>query len=74
MGRTIICFIVKKKYESSMLKKMKNLSIEDNSGCASLVDDLLKRESIIINKTKVILKHNDQESNDYLLYHYISKF
>ncbi len=74
MVSAIICFIVKKKYKSSMLKKIKNLSIEDNSGCASLVDDLLKRENVIINKTKVILKNNDQESNDYLLYHYISKF
>ncbi len=74
MVSAIICFIVKKKYESSMLKKMKNMPTEDNSGCASLVDDLLKRENVIINKTKVILKNNDQVSNDYLLYHYISKF
>ncbi len=74
MVGAIISFIVKKKYKSGMLKKIKNLSIENNSGCASLVDDMLKRENVIINKTKMILKINDQESNDYLLYHYISKF
>ena len=74
MVGVIICLIVKKKYESSMLKKMKNLPIEDNSGCASLVVDLLKRENVIINKAKVILKNNDQESNDYFLYNSICKF
>ena len=74
MVSTIICFIVKKKYESSMLKKKENLPIEDNSGCDSLTVDLHKRENVKINKTKVILKNNDQESNDYILYNSISKF
>ncbi len=74
MVSTIICFIVKKKYESSMLKKKKNLPIEGNSGCDSLAVDLHKRENVKINKTKVIIKKNDQESNDYILYNSISKF
>jgi len=74
MVSTIICFIVKKKYESIMIKKKKNLPIEDNSGCDSLAVDLHKRENVKINKTKVIIKKNDQESNDYILYNSISKF
>ncbi len=57
-----------------MLKKNKNLPIEDNSGCDSLAVDLHKRENVKINKTKVILKNNDQESKDYILYNSISKF
>ncbi len=57
-----------------MLKKKKNLPIEDNSGCDSLAVDLHKRENVKINKTKVIIKKNDQESNDYILYNYINKF
>ncbi len=55
-------------------KKMKNVPIEDNPGCASLIFDVLKRENVKNNKTKVILKKNDQESKDYFLYHSISKF
>ncbi len=74
MVSAIICFIVKRKYESNMIKKMKIQPIEDNLGCESLVDDLLKRENVIINKTKVIIKNNVHGSNDYLLYDYISKF
>jgi len=73
MVSTIICFIVKKKYEISMLKKNKNLTIEDNSGCDSFAVDLHKRENVKINKTKVILKNNDQEFKDYILYNSISK-
>ncbi len=57
-----------------MPKKMKNLPIENNPGCASLIVDLLERENVKINKTKVILKKNDQESKDYFLYHSIGKF
>ncbi len=53
---------------------MKNVPIEDNPGCASLTFDVLKRENAKNNKTKVILKKNDQESKDYFLYHSISKF
>ena len=57
-----------------MPKKMKNVPIENNPGCASLIVDLLDRENVTINTTKVISKKNDQESKDYFLYHSIGKF
>ncbi len=53
---------------------MKNVPIEDNAGRASLNFDVLKRENVKKNKTKEILKENDQTSRDYFLYHSISKF
>ncbi len=53
---------------------MKNVPIEDNPGCASLIFDVLKREIVKNDKTKVILEKNDQGSKDYFLYHSISKF
>ena len=57
-----------------MPKKMKNVPIEDNTGRASLIFDVLKRENVIKNKTKVILKKDAQGVKDYFLYHSISKF
>jgi len=57
-----------------MPKKMKNVTIEDNPGCASLNIDALKSENVKSNKTKVILKENGKESKDYFLYQSISKF
>jgi hypothetical protein len=53
---------------------MKEIPIEDNQGCASLIFDVLKRENVKNNKTKVILEKNDQGSKDYFLYYSISKF
>ena len=50
------------------------MPIEDNPGGASLIFDVLKRENVKNNKTKVILEKNDQESKDYFLYLSVSKF
>ncbi len=50
------------------------MPIEDNPGCTSLNDDVLKRETVKNNQVKVILKQNEKESKDYFLYHSISKF
>ena len=63
-----------KKQENTIPKKMKNIPIEDNPGCASLNIGVLKRENVIKDKTEVILRKNDQESKDYFLYQSISKF
>lgn len=57
-----------------MPKKMKNVTIEDNPGHASLNIDALKSENVRNNKTKVILRENGKESKDYFLYQSISKF
>lgn len=57
-----------------MQKKMKNVPIEDKTGCASINFDVLKRDNAKNNKTKEILKKDGQESKDYFLYHSISKY
>ncbi|MHC4266983.1 MAG: hypothetical protein ACYSTS_00830 [Planctomycetota bacterium] len=55
-----------------MQKKMGKVPIEDNSD-ASIIFDLLKRETGKNIKTKVIFKKNDQVSKDFLMYHSINK-
>ncbi len=57
-----------------MPKKTKNTPFKDNQGLSSLIFDVHKRENVKKNKTKVILKKDDQGANDYFLYHSISKF
>ena len=57
-----------------MPKKTKNTPFEDNQGRSSLIFDVHKRENVKKNKTKVILKKDDQGTNDYFLYYSICKF
>ncbi len=57
-----------------MPKKTKHLLFKDNQGRSSLNFDVLNRENVIKNKTKVIFKKEDQGIKDYFLYHSISKF
>jgi len=57
-----------------MPKKTKNTPFEDNQGRSSLTFDVQKRENVKKNKMKVILKKDNQETNDYFLYYSISKF
>ncbi len=52
---------------------MKNAPIEDNPDCTNLNVNALKSENVKKN-TNVIFKQNEQESKDYFLYHFISKF
>ncbi len=57
-----------------MPKKTKNTPFKDNQGRSSLIFDVHKRENVKKNRTKVILKKDDQGANDYFLYHSISKY